>query len=211
VKHIVSVRREMVLAFLAEAGMADGRDLAWMIACLCSTKRKMKFPKWYNLAGLLTFVHTIVTVATTTTSTTDTLLPRSYPASVRLIPPPTRPPPPSLPSTPARTNNPLQLPICTGPWPPIAPPNHLFFPLLNANIDFRTFPTLVAFCTAPQPANCHCALDDRTRRFEVDCEHNAVPLAHMWGFLYAIHYCERWCRCANPEELQGLRIGGREG
>ena len=183
----------------------------------------MKLPNWCNLPALLTFTHTIATTTTTDTDplTPQTLIQRSHPASVRLtlnlsLPPSTslslphhHPSPsthsPTNPSSP-RSLTPQQLPICTGPWPPIAAPNLFFFPLLDANIDLRIFPTLVDFCTAPRPADCHCAFDDRAGRWEVRCDHPGVPMAHAWGFLYAIHYCERWCACVYPEGLPDLQV-----
>lgn len=84
----------------------------------------------------------------------------------------------------------------------------------TVNIDLRIFPTLVDFCTAPRPAACHCAFDDRAGRWEVRCDHPGVPMAHAWGFWYAIHYCERWCGCmnANLEGLPDLQVvAAREG
>ncbi|MCJ1362446.1 hypothetical protein MMC16_001549 [Acarospora aff. strigata] len=104
---------------------------------------------------------------------------------------------------------------CTGPWPPLAPPNLFRDPLVRANIDIAHFPTLQSFCTAPVPANCECAFDARTARWKVRCDDAAAPLAHIWGYMYAMRYCEMWCSCANlqalPMGMRGVMRGGDEG
>jgi len=100
-------------------------------------------------------------------------------------------------------------PICNGPWPPDAPLARLAHPLLSANIDITSFSSLQSFCTAPVPTHCRCAFDGnaQTAHWKVQCDEENVPDQHMWGFLYAIAYCEQWCNCVNVESLP-LRVPG---